>query len=146
MSFRGWQRENLVSSRLLRLFGIHSRAKTRAFEDVARRYGIDSRIQYGKEITRCEFEDGRWKIELADGSTDVGDFVIAATGVLHHPAYPDIDGLDSFAGTMFHTARWDHEARLAGKRVGVVGTGSTASQIVGAQPYDKLKAAVEEHL
>ena len=102
------------------------------FEDVARRYGVDERIRYGTEITRCEFEDGRWKIEMADGSTDEGDFVIAATGVLHHPAYPDIEGLDSFAGTTFHSARWDHDVPLAGKRVGVIGTGSTAIQIVSA--------------
>jgi cation diffusion facilitator CzcD-associated flavoprotein CzcO len=102
------------------------------FEDVAHRYGVDSRIQYAKEITRCEFVDGRWKIEMADGSTDEGDFVIAATGVLHHPAYPDIEGLDSFEGTTFHSARWNHDTPLAGKRIGVIGTGSTAIQIVSA--------------
>ncbi len=102
------------------------------FEDVARRYEVDSLIQYGKEITRCEYENGRWKIEMSDGSTDVGDVVIAATGVLHHPAVPDFEGLDSFEGTMFHSARWDPDVSLEGKRVGVVGTGSTAIQIVGA--------------
>jgi cation diffusion facilitator CzcD-associated flavoprotein CzcO len=102
------------------------------FEDVARRYGVDSRIQYGKEITRCTFENGRWKVQMADGSTDVGDFVIAATGVLHHPATPDIEGLDAFEGAAFHSARWNHDLSLAGKRVGVVGTGSSAIQIVSA--------------
>jgi cation diffusion facilitator CzcD-associated flavoprotein CzcO len=102
------------------------------FEDVARRYGMFDRIRYGQEITRCEFVDGRWRIETADGSTDVGDFVIAATGVLHHPAYPDIAGIDSFEGTAFHSARWNHDVPLAGRRVGVIGTGSTAVQIVAA--------------
>jgi len=102
------------------------------FEDVARRYGLDSRIQCRKEVSRCAFENGRWKIEMTDGSTDEGDFIIAATGVLHHPAYPGIEGLNSFAGAAFHSARWDHAVRLAGKRVGVVGTGSSAIQIVGA--------------
>ena len=102
------------------------------FEDVARRYDVDSRIRYGTEVTHCTFEDGRWKIELSDGSSDVGDFVIAATGVLHHPAYPDIEGLDDFEGELFHSARWNHEVPLAGKRVGVVGTGSSAIQIVAA--------------
>jgi len=62
------------------------------FEDVAHQYKVDSRIQYGKEITRCEFDDGRWKVEMGDGSTDEADFLIAATGVLHHPSYPDIEG------------------------------------------------------
>ena len=102
------------------------------FEDVAARYGVDELIQYGMEITRCEFSDGRWKIETADGSTDEADFVIAATGVLHHPAYPDIAGLDQFEGELFHSARWDHEVSLAGKRVGIIGTGSTAIQMVTA--------------
>ena len=102
------------------------------FESVAHRYGVDSLIQFGKQITRCEFKDGRWQIEMADGATDVGDFVIAATGVLHHPSYPDIEGLDSFGGTAFHSARWNHDVPLAGKRVGVIGTGSTAIQIVAA--------------
>ena len=102
------------------------------FEEVARRYGVSPRIRYGAQVTRCAFENGRWKISLADGSTDEGDFVIAATGVLHHPAYPNIEGLDSFEGELFHSARWNHDVPLAGKRVGVVGTGSSAIQIVSA--------------
>ncbi len=100
------------------------------FEDVAARYGVADLIQFGKEVTRCAFEGGRWKIEFADGSTDEGDFVIAATGVLHHPAYPDIEGLDAFDGEVFHSSRWNHDVPIAGKRVGVVGTGSSAIQIV----------------
>jgi cation diffusion facilitator CzcD-associated flavoprotein CzcO len=111
------------------------------FEDIARRYGVDALIQYRKEITRCAFENGRWTIEMADGSKDVGDVVIAATGVLHHPAYPDIEGLDSFAGPAFHSARWDHAVKLAGARVGVIGTGSSAIQIVGAL-VDEVAALV----
>ncbi len=58
--------------------------------------------------------------------------VIAATGVLHHPRYPDIEGLEDFAGACFHSARWDHDVALDGARVGVIGTGSTAVQITGA--------------
>jgi cation diffusion facilitator CzcD-associated flavoprotein CzcO len=52
--------------------------------------------------------------------------------VLHHPRYPDIDGLDDFDGALFHSARWDHSVHLEGARVGIVGTGSSAVQIVGA--------------
>ncbi len=110
-----------------------SGAEIRAyFEDVARRYGVDALIQYGRDVTRCAFENGRWKIKCADGSTDEADFVIAATGVLHHPNVPGIEGVDSFEGMAFHSARWNHDAQIAGKRVGVVGTGSTAIQIVAA--------------
>lgn len=109
------------------------------FEDVARRHGLDSRIHYGKEVSHCAFENGRWKIAMTDGSADEGDFIIAATGVLHHPAYPDIAGLDSFGGAAFHSARWDHDVSLVGKRVGVIGTGSSAIQVVGAL-VDEVKA------
>jgi cation diffusion facilitator CzcD-associated flavoprotein CzcO len=102
------------------------------FEDVARQRGVDTLIRYEREVTRCAFENGRWRLWLSDGSTDEASFVIAATGVLHHPADPDIPGVASFAGPSFHSARWDHGVTIAGKRVGVIGTGSSAIQIVGA--------------
>ncbi|MGH2758696.1 MAG: flavin-containing monooxygenase [Actinomycetota bacterium] len=101
-------------------------------EDVARRHDIEKFITYGTDVSRLEFSGGRWTIGLADGGTDEADFVIAATGVLHHPSYPDIEGLDDFGGAMFHSAHWDHDVPLAGKRVGVIGTGSSAVQITGA--------------
>lgn len=102
-------------------------------EDVARRFGVDSRIRYGTEVNRLEFRpDGRWTVETSDGGRDEADVVIAATGVLHHPRYPDIEGLDEFAGPVFHSARWDHSVALEGVRLGVVGTGSSAVQITGA--------------
>ena len=102
----------------------------RYFEDVAQKHGVVERIRFGDEITRCAFRDGRWQLELASGARDSADFVIAATGVLHHPAMPDIEGLDSFEGAAFHSARWNHDVALADRRIGVVGTGSTAVQIV----------------
>ena len=102
------------------------------FEGVAQKYGAEKLIRFGQEITRCEFANGRWRLETAAGDVDEFDFVIAATGVLHHPSYPDIEGLDAFAGDLFHSARWDHGVRLAGKRIGIVGTGSTAVQITSA--------------
>lgn len=102
------------------------------FEGVARRFGVDGRIRTGTEVTRCAFEAGRWRLALSDGSHDVADVVIAATGVLHHPRLPEIEGLGTFAGASFHSARWDHAVPLEGRRVGVVGTGSTAIQITSA--------------
>jgi cation diffusion facilitator CzcD-associated flavoprotein CzcO len=101
-------------------------------EDVARRHGVDERIRYGTEVTRLEYRGNRWRVETSAGDVDEADVVIAATGVLHHPRYPDIEGLDDFAGALFHSARWDHDVTLEGARVGIVGTGSSAVQIVGA--------------
>jgi cation diffusion facilitator CzcD-associated flavoprotein CzcO len=102
------------------------------FERVAGERGVLERTRFNTEVTRCEFVDGRWRIETAVGDHDEVDVVIAATGVLHHPNLPDIEGLESFAGASFHSSRWDHSVPLDGARVGVIGTGSTAIQITGA--------------
>jgi cation diffusion facilitator CzcD-associated flavoprotein CzcO len=100
------------------------------FERVAAEHGVLPRIRFGDAVTSCTFSGGKWHLNTAAGHSDVVDVVIAATGVLHHPKYPDIAGLDTFGGAMFHSARWDHGAALDGARVGIVGTGSTAVQIV----------------
>jgi cation diffusion facilitator CzcD-associated flavoprotein CzcO len=102
------------------------------FEEVAKRHGVSERIRFGEEVTRLAWAGGRWQLETGTGRRDAADIVIAATGVLHHPNQPDIAGLDSFAGACFHSARWDHTVKLDGKRVGIIGTGSTAVQIVSA--------------
>jgi cation diffusion facilitator CzcD-associated flavoprotein CzcO len=102
------------------------------FEEVARRYGVTPRIRFGSEVTRGTFRGGRWQLETKDGRRDEVDAVIAATGVLHHPNLPAIAGLDSFAGALFHSARWDPAVKLDGRRVGIVGTGSTAVQMTSA--------------
>ena len=102
------------------------------FQRVAEEHGVVDDIRFGEEVTSAVWADGRWHLETAAGTRDEADVVIAATGVLHHPRYPDIDGLDEFEGAWFHSARWDHDVKIDGARVGVVGTGSTAVQIVGA--------------
>jgi cation diffusion facilitator CzcD-associated flavoprotein CzcO len=104
----------------------------RYFERVADKYGVTPIIRCGVEIIHCEFIDGRWRMRMQDGATDVADIVIAATGVLHHPNMPDLAGLADFRGACFHSARWDHTVPLDGRRVGVIGTGSTAIQITSA--------------
>jgi cation diffusion facilitator CzcD-associated flavoprotein CzcO len=102
------------------------------FERVADKYDVRRHMRFGSEITRVVWRDGRWRLEIADGARDIVDFVISATGVLVRPTYPDIEGLETFRGASFHSARWDHSAPLDGRRVGVIGTGSTATQIVPA--------------
>jgi cation diffusion facilitator CzcD-associated flavoprotein CzcO len=100
------------------------------FERVADRYGLREHLRLGKEVVSARFEDGRWSIRTRDGEEDTADFVVSACGVLHHPRVPEIEGLESFAGSAFHSARWDHDVELSGKRIAVVGAGSTGVQIV----------------
>lgn len=102
------------------------------FRDVAEQTEILRHVRFSSEVTHCAWRDGRWHIETADGHRDVGDVVIAATGVLHHPNMPDIPGLSDFAGSTMHSARWDDSVPLDGRRVGVIGGGSTGVQIVTA--------------
>lgn len=102
------------------------------FERTADEYGVRDFIRFNEEVVRCEYHDGRWQLETRGGHRDQADVVIAATGVLHHPSQPDLPGLDRFQGALFHTARWDHSVPLDGRRVGVVGNGSTGVQIISA--------------
>jgi cation diffusion facilitator CzcD-associated flavoprotein CzcO len=102
------------------------------FERMADQHGVLDHIRFGAEIASCVYKGGRWHIRTRDGRTDIADVVIAATGVLHHPKVPDIAGLQDFRGAWFHSARWDHSVSLQGKRVGIIGNGSTGVQIVSA--------------
>ncbi len=102
------------------------------FQRVADEYGVTQRVRFGDEVAELDFRDGKWDLRTAAGFEGRFDAVIAATGVLHHPNIPEIDGLDSFAGDCFHSARWDHSVDMKGKRVGIIGTGSTAVQITSA--------------
>lgn len=101
-------------------------------DDVMRRHGVEQRIRFNEEVIRCEFVAGRWQLTTRSGSQTIADVVIAATGITHHPKMPSINGLDTFKGDCFHSARWNHEAVIDHRRVGVIGTGSTAVQIVSA--------------
>ena len=105
------------------------------FEHVADKYDLRRYIRFNEAVTACHYDTdpqqpGKWVLTTAKGETLVADFVISATGILHHPAKPDIPGLDSFKGAYFHTAEWDHSVRLNDKKIGVIGTGSTAAQVI----------------
>ena len=102
------------------------------FEKVTEKCGLTEHIKFNSEIDEAKFEGGRWKIRTKSGDTDEADVLVCATGVLHHPNIPDIPGKDTFAGASFHSACWDHSVSLEGKRVGIIGNGSTGVQIVSA--------------
>ena len=104
----------------------------RYLRDVVERFGLDDRLRLNAEVVSTVFTGSRWQITTADGGELEADFVIAATGVLHHPFTPDIPGLDTFGGDVVHTARWDDDIATGGRRIAVVGNGSTGVQIVSA--------------
>jgi cation diffusion facilitator CzcD-associated flavoprotein CzcO len=104
------------------------------FSGVADRFALRDRIRFGTEVVHARFDDGRWVLRTDTGS-EAGeefevDFLICATGVLHHPRMPSISGLDDFAGDVFHSARWDHDVALQGRRIAVIGNGSTGVQLI----------------
>ncbi|MEV5007579.1 flavin-containing monooxygenase [Streptomyces sp. NPDC093064] len=106
----------------------HIRAYLEHVTDV---FGLRPHLRLHSEVTRMTWdaEKLRWDIETTSGNLSA-DVVVGATGPLSEPKVPDIPGLDSFPGKVFHSARWDHDHDLAGKRVAVVGTGASAIQIV----------------
>lgn len=106
--------------------------------EVVDHYGLRPKIRLGTAVTSARWGDDGWTIETGDGEVRRADFVVMATGLLHHPKIPDIPGRDEFAGTALHSARWDDEVDVTGKRVAVIGMGSTGVQLVSAfQPIAK---------
>ena len=101
-------------------------------ENVAAEHEVLPSIRFGQAVTELRYEAPVWHLRTAAGTQESFDVVVAATGVLHHPAVPQFEGLESFAGQAFHTARWPAGLDLTGKKVGIIGTGSTSAQIVGA--------------
>ncbi|MFI7341847.1 flavin-containing monooxygenase [Streptomyces sp. NPDC050085] len=105
-------------------------------EHVADTFRLRPHIRLNSEVTqlRWDSEQLRWEIDVAGaaGGAFTADVVVSATGPLSDPKMPDIDGLDSFPGKVFHSAQWDHEYDLRGKRVAMIGTGASAIQIVPA--------------
>jgi cation diffusion facilitator CzcD-associated flavoprotein CzcO len=98
--------------------------------DVAERCDLLRHIRFGTELISVLWENGRWNLTSKDGATFSADVVYAGTGFLHRPVTPEIPGMETFARPAFHSARWDHSVDLDGRRIGVIGTGSSGIQIV----------------
>jgi cation diffusion facilitator CzcD-associated flavoprotein CzcO len=98
---------------------------------VAARFGVLPHVRFETELESAEWDEGeaRWSIQTSRGPLSA-DVLITAQGPLSDPLVPDLPGLDSFEGTTFHSARWDHDHRLEGERVAVIGTGASAIQFV----------------
>ncbi|MGQ0481921.1 MAG: flavin-containing monooxygenase [Pseudonocardia sp.] len=101
-------------------------------EGLADRYRLRNRIRFGVTVTGAEYDEDThgWTVHTAAGDTFEARHVVWGTGALHEPSVPEIDGLERFAGTVFHSAHWDHDHDLRGRRVAVIGTGASAIQFV----------------
>ena len=103
----------------------------RYLEDVTDRYSLRRHLVFGTELNRADWAAGeaRWRLQTSRGEL-TADVLICAAGPLSEPSLPDVPGLADFSGAVFHSARWNHDFDLAGKRVAVVGTGASSIQIV----------------
>ncbi len=101
---------------------------------VADKHDLRRRIRFGAHVDRAHWDEAeaRWHVFDTTGQEYVAQFLISGAGGLHIPSIPDIPGRDEFAGVAFHSAQWNHDVDLRGKRVAVIGTGASAIQIVPA--------------
>jgi cation diffusion facilitator CzcD-associated flavoprotein CzcO len=104
----------------------------RYLEQCADKYDLRRHLLLGTEVTRAEYDEAGalWRVQTRDGRTVRAHHLVLGVGALHRPSYPEIDGIERFRGSAFHTARWNHGADLTGRRVAVVGTGASAIQVV----------------
>jgi cation diffusion facilitator CzcD-associated flavoprotein CzcO len=103
-------------------------------EDTVDEFGLRSHLRLGVTVESATWDDDRhvWELRFDDASVEECNVLVSAVGFLNVPRYPEWPGLADFEGPKFHTARWEHEHDLSGKVVAVVGTGSSATQIVPA--------------
>jgi cation diffusion facilitator CzcD-associated flavoprotein CzcO/acetyl esterase/lipase len=106
----------------------------RYLQRLTREHGLTGHLHLGTEVTEVRWDEDRavWRLCLAGGDTLEAEVLVPACGQLSRPAAPPIPGLDRFAGPLFHSAEWDHDVDLSGKRVAVIGTGASAAQFVPA--------------
>ena len=101
-------------------------------EHVADKYDLRRRMRFDTVVERAEWneETATWRVGIDGGEIVEARFLLTATGFLSQPKLPDIAGIGDFAGTVMHTTRWDDDVELEGKRVGIIGTGATAVQLI----------------
>lgn len=104
------------------------------------KYGLLAHIRFGTEVIRLVFDEANalWRITARNGEAVTARYVVSGMGLLSRPAVPQFEGSETFRGTSFHSANWNHSYDLTGKRVAVVGTGASAVQFI---PHVARKAA-----
>ncbi len=103
----------------------------RYLEDMAERFDLKQYIRFGVEVDEARFDDetAQWRLTTTGGEVVEGDVLVSAVGILNRPKMPQIEGLESFAGPSFHTARWDESFDWHGKRIAMIGTGASGQQV-----------------
>lgn len=101
-------------------------------QNVADKYDVHRYMRFNStvECARWDEDERLWQVTLADGESLKTRFLISATGLLSQPKAPQIPGIESFAGKVIYTMAWDHSHDLSGRRVGIIGTGATAVQLI----------------
>ncbi|HET6339745.1 MAG TPA: NAD(P)/FAD-dependent oxidoreductase [Polyangiales bacterium] len=101
-------------------------------ERCADKYGVRPHMRFRRKVVGARFDEGRgtWSVQTEDGRTYTARVLVSSCGILNKPSYPQLPGLSTFQGPVFHTARWRSDAALDNKRVAVIGTGASAVQIV----------------
>ena len=101
-------------------------------QQMATRFGFYDRCLFHTTVTQTTWQesDQRWTVETDRGDAMKARFVVLANGLLTTPKLARIQGMEQFQGDSFHTSRWNYHLDLAGKRVGIIGTGATAVQVV----------------
>ncbi len=114
-----------------RLFATGPELKKYA-NDVADKYDVRRHMRFNTTVESARWDEDAqlWQVALADGETLTTRFLITATGFLSQPHTPDIPGITSFEGKVVHTTAWDDSHDFAGRRVGLIGTGATAIQLI----------------
>jgi 4-hydroxyacetophenone monooxygenase len=113
----------------------HAKDVQAYFSQIAKDSGIWSSIEFETEVKQASWREdaGTWEL-TGDGPSGVilrtHNVLITAVGQLNRPVYPSVAGRETFAGSHFHSSRWDHSVNLAGKRIGVIGTGASAAQFI----------------
>lgn len=101
-------------------------------KDVARRESLYDLCRFGQTMQSARWTGTRWQVTTAQGDIWSARILVSGMGALHVPLIPDIPGIETFQGPSFHSAQWQHDVDLTGKRVAVIGTGASAVQFVPA--------------
>ena len=102
----------------------------RYFEKVYLDHGVDKCAHFNETVERAEYNNGVWTVNTSKDKTYTADLLFSATGILRKPVIPDFDGMADFEGKIMHSSEWDKEVEIEGKRIGVIGTGSSGAQLI----------------